>query len=110
MIKFLKKLIFFPFRKVSRNARKTNWSTERNRKRVGKSLFFPSYCAVYGFYISFCLANYRQSCRWNQSYNDGQEQLSKAQKQFMRSVEQIYDRTGAAIAVDSSTYYNLCCN
>ena len=103
MIKFLKKLIFFPFRKVSRNARKTNWSTERNRKRVGKSLFFLAIALFTVFIFRFV---------WLITVNHvGGTNLTTMAKSNYQSTETvhakrgtIYDRTGAAIAVDSSTY------
>ncbi|NYZ59849.1 peptidoglycan D,D-transpeptidase FtsI family protein, partial [Lactococcus lactis] len=103
MIKFLKKLIFFPFRKVSRNARKTNWSTERNRKRVGKSLFFLAIALFTVFIFRFV---------WLITVNHvgGTNLTTMAKSNYQSTVTvqakrgTIYDRTGAAIAVDSSTY------
>ena len=103
MIKFLKKLIFFPFRKVSRNAQKTNWSTERNRKRVGKSLFFLAIALFTVFIFRFV---------WLITVNHvgGTNLTTMAKNNYQSTVTvqakrgTIYDRTGAAIAVDSSTY------
>nr|WP_101913931.1 penicillin-binding protein [Lactococcus lactis] len=103
MIKFLRKLIFFPFRKVSRNARKTNWSPERNRKRVGKSLFFLAIALFTVFIFRFV---------WlitvNHVGDTNLKEMAKSNYQSTVPVQAkrgtIYDRTGTPIAVDSSTY------
>lgn len=103
MIKFFKKLIFFPFRKVSRNARKTKLSPERNRKHVGKSLFFLAIALFTIFIFRFV---------WLITVNHvgGTDLKKMATNNYQSTVTvqakrgTIYDRTGAPIAVDSSTY------
>ncbi|AYG00557.1 penicillin-binding transpeptidase domain-containing protein [Lactococcus allomyrinae] len=103
MIKFFKKLFSFPFRKISRNAKRTNLGPERNRKHVGKSLFFLAIALFTIFIFRFV---------WLITVNHvGDTNLKvMATSNYESTINvpatrgTIYDRNGTPIAVDSSTY------
>lgn len=103
MIKFFKKLFLLPFRKVSKHAKKENLSPERNRKHVGKNLFFLA-IAVFAIFI-FRLV-------WLVTVNHiGDTNLKEyATYNYQSTIKvpakrgTIFDRYGTPIAVDSSNY------
>lgn len=103
MIKFLKKLFSLPVRKISRNARKTKLRPETNRKHVGKSLFFLAIALFTIFIFRFVwlitdnhVGDTNLKVMATRNYQD------TVAVQAKRGT--IFDRTGAPIAVDSSTY------
>lgn len=103
MIKFLKKLFLFPFRKVSRNAKRTTIGPDKNRKHVGKSLFFLAIALFTIFIFRFV---------WLITVNNvgGNNLKQMATNNYESTITSyatrgtIYDRNGTPIAVDSSTY------
>ena len=103
MINFLKKLFSLPFRKVSRNAKKTKLSPERNRKHVGKSLFFLAIALFTIFIFRFVwLITVNDIGGWNLKEMATSNYQSTVTTYAKRGT--IYDRNGTPIAVDSSTY------
>lgn len=103
MIKFFKKLFSFPFRKISRNAKRTNLGPERNRKHVGKSLFFLAIALFTIFIFRFVwLITVNHVGNTNLKVMATSNYESTINVPATRGT--IYDRNGTPIAVDSSTY------
>jgi penicillin-binding protein 2X len=55
MIKFLKNLIFFPFRKVAKSAAKTHLSPQANRKRIAQDILILAIFVFTVFIVRFFL-------------------------------------------------------
>ncbi|MFC4652277.1 penicillin-binding transpeptidase domain-containing protein [Lactococcus nasutitermitis] len=103
MMRFFRKLFSLPFRKVVKNARKYKLRPEKNRKHVGKSLFFLAIAVFTIFIFRFVwLITTNQVAGYNL------REMAKSNYQSTVTVYAkrgtIYDRNGVAIAVDSSTY------
>ncbi len=99
----MKKFFLFPFRKILRNAKKTNLSPQNNRKHVGKSLFFLVIAVFTIFIFRFV---------WlitvNRVGNVNLKEAATANYENTITLQAtrgtIFDRNGVPLATDTSDY------
>ena len=97
------KIFGFPFRKIHRKAARSKLSAEKNRKHVGRNLFFIAIgvFAIFIFrFVWLITTNHVAGVNLTQMAQNNYE--STVTVQAKRGT--IYDRNGVPIAVDSSNY------
>ncbi|GFH39739.1 penicillin-binding transpeptidase domain-containing protein [Lactococcus insecticola] len=103
MIKFLKNLVLFPFRKVAQNAAKTHLSPQANRKRIAQDILILALFVFTVFIVRFSWIVVTDS-------SNGVKLSTRAKANYSETTTiyakrgTIYDRDGVAIATDSSDY------
>lgn len=103
MIKFIKKFFTLPSKIISKKAKNTKLAPEMNRKHVAKVLFFLTIClfAIFIFRLVW-LVTINKVGTVNLRENATNNHQSTVSVKAKRGT--IYDRYGAPIAIDSSSY------
>ena len=103
MIKFLKNLILFPFRKVAKSAAKTHLSPQANRKRIAQDILILAIFVFTVFIVRFSWIIVTDS-------SNGVKLSTRAKANYSETTTiyakrgTIFDRNGTPIAMDSSDY------
>ncbi|MDR1606096.1 MAG: penicillin-binding protein [Streptococcaceae bacterium] len=103
MMKFLKKVMTFPFRKVAQNAAKTHLSPQANRKRIAQDILILAIFVFTVFIVRFSWLVVTDT-------SNGVKLSTRAKGNYSETAViyakrgTIYDRQGNPIAKDSSDY------
>lgn len=103
MIKFLKNIVTFPFKKVAINAAKSNLSPEANRKRIAQDILFLVIIVFTVFLVRFSWITVTDSTNGVKLAPLAKANYSETSTIYAKRGT-IYDREGVAIATDSSDY------
>ncbi|MCJ1977577.1 penicillin-binding transpeptidase domain-containing protein [Lactococcus paracarnosus] len=103
MIKLLKNIATFPFRKVAINAGKTRLSPQDNRKRIAQDILFLALLVFTVFIVRFAWIIVTDSSNGVKLRPLAKANYSETTTIYAKRGT-IFDREGAAIATDSSDY------
>ena len=103
MIKLLKNIVTYPFRKVAINAGKTRLSPQDNRKRIAQDILFLALLVFTVFIVRFSWIIVTDSSNGVKLSPLAKSNYSETTTIYAKRGT-IFDREGAAIATDSSDY------
>ena len=103
MIKFLKNIVTFPFKKVAINASKTHLSPQANRKRIAQDILFLVIIVFTVFLVRFSWITVTDSSNGVKLSPLAKANYSETSTIYAKRGT-IFDRQGVPIATDSSDY------
>lgn len=103
MIKFLKNIVTFPFKKVAINASKTHLSPQANRKRIAQDILFLVIIVFTVFLVRFSWITVTDSTNGVKLSTLAKANYSETTTIYAKRGT-IFDRQGVPIATDSSDY------
>ena len=103
MIKFLKNIVTFPFKKVAINASKTHLSPQANRKRIAQDILFLVIIVFTVFLVRFSWIIVTDSTNGVKLSTLAKANYSETSTIYAKRGT-IFDRQGVPIATDSSDY------